>query len=194
MGHSMGIHWGKADIEIEIALIILNGEIVAQASQFSLNDVEVVSATVDLDEIWSHALFPPARRMQVSNKPLYQRVPLNESLTSACDVQPIRRLSSVKQAIIVKPEEEIALAGGCWIWDYLRRSNQAGAFLPLSGGIDSCATAVIFFCSMKLVYDAVQDGNEQVIRDARRISGESEDSTWLPSSPQDICKRLFHTW
>lgn len=33
------------------ALIIVNGEIKAQASQFSLNDVEVISATVDLDEV-----------------------------------------------------------------------------------------------------------------------------------------------
>ena len=87
----------------------------AQASQFSLNDVEVISATVDLDEIWSHASFPPARRMQVSSKPVYQRVSLEKSLASACDALISHRLSPVKQAIIVRPEEEIALAGGCWV-------------------------------------------------------------------------------
>ena len=33
------------------ALIAVNGKLVAQASQFSMHDVEVVTATVDLDEV-----------------------------------------------------------------------------------------------------------------------------------------------
>lgn len=165
----------------------------AQASQFSLSDVEVISATVDLDEIWSHASFPPARRMQVSSKPVYERVPLDQTLTSANDALLTSHLSTVKEAITVKPEEEIALAGGCWVWDYLRRSNQAGLFLPLSGGVDSCATAVIVFSAARLVMAGVQEGNEQVIKDIRRIAGESVDSTWLPSNPQEACNRIFHT-
>ena len=33
------------------------------------------------------------------------------------------------------PEEEISLGPACWLWDYLRRSGQAGFFLPLSGGV-----------------------------------------------------------
>jgi NAD+ synthase (glutamine-hydrolysing) len=36
------------------ASILVNGNLVAQASQFSLKDVEVVSATIDLDEIRSY--------------------------------------------------------------------------------------------------------------------------------------------
>jgi NAD+ synthase (glutamine-hydrolysing) len=35
------------------AMIVVNGEIVAQGSQFSLNDVEVVTATVDIEEVRS---------------------------------------------------------------------------------------------------------------------------------------------
>lgn len=132
--------------------------------------------------------------MQVATKPIYTPIPLDLKLTTASDALPSLQLSPVKQAIIVKPEEEIGLAAGCWIWDYLRRSGQAGALLPLSGGIDSCATAVIFFSMAKLVFTAIQAGNEQVIKDIRRIAGQPEDSTWLPSSAQNICNRLFHTW
>ena len=36
------------------ALISLNGDILQQASQFSLNDVEVITAVVDLNDIRSH--------------------------------------------------------------------------------------------------------------------------------------------
>lgn len=34
-------------------MIVINGEIVAQGTQFSLNDVEVVTATVDIEEVRS---------------------------------------------------------------------------------------------------------------------------------------------
>ena len=36
------------------ACIAVNGEIVAQGKQFDVNDVEVVTATVDLDDVQSH--------------------------------------------------------------------------------------------------------------------------------------------
>lgn len=36
------------------AAVAVNGALVAQASQFSLRDVEVVTATVDLDEVVSY--------------------------------------------------------------------------------------------------------------------------------------------
>lgn len=32
-------------------MIVVNGDVVAQGSQFSLNDVEVVTATVDIEEV-----------------------------------------------------------------------------------------------------------------------------------------------
>ena len=38
---------------------MLNGEVVAQGSQFSLRDVEVVTATVDLEEVRSHRAAVP---------------------------------------------------------------------------------------------------------------------------------------
>jgi NAD+ synthase (glutamine-hydrolysing) len=40
------------------AMIVINGEIVAQGSQFSLNDVEVVTATVDIEEVRSSLTIP----------------------------------------------------------------------------------------------------------------------------------------
>lgn len=32
-------------------MIVVNGDVVAQGSQFSLNDVEVVTATVDIEDV-----------------------------------------------------------------------------------------------------------------------------------------------
>ena len=51
------------------------------------------------------------------------------------------------------------LGPACWLWDYLRRSRTQGYFLPLSGGIDSCATAVIVYSMCRLAVDAARNGS-----------------------------------
>ena len=94
--------------------IIVNGEIVAQASQFSLKDVEVVTATVDLDEVRS-ARFAPSRRAQASKTPAYERVVVDMSLCydfvdQPTDLQPSRPRSINFHC----PEEEISLGPACW--------------------------------------------------------------------------------
>jgi NAD+ synthase (glutamine-hydrolysing) len=56
----------------------------------------------------------------------------------------------------------VSLGPACWLWDYLRRSRIQGYFLPLSGGIDSCATAVIVHSMCRLVAEAAATGGELV--------------------------------
>jgi hypothetical protein len=51
------------------------------------------------------------------------------------------------------------LGPACWLWDYLRRSRTQGYFLPLSGGIDSCATAIIVYSMCRLVVEAARGGS-----------------------------------
>ena len=40
---------------------------------------------------------------------------------------------------------------------------------------------------------AVEAGNEQVIRDVKRIAGAYEKEGWMPKSAQDLCHNTFHT-
>lgn len=35
--------------------------------------------------------------------------------------------------------------------------------------------------------------DEQVIADARRIAGEPEDSSYVPTDAREFCNRIFHT-
>ena len=106
------------------------------------------------------------------------------------------------------------LGPACWLWDYLRRSRTQGYFIPLSGGIDSCATSVIVYSMCRLVAEAARNGgrllstchyfsysynpnsthtDQQVISDARRIAGEPEGSDYIPSDPREFANRIFHT-
>lgn len=74
---------------------------------------------------------------------------------------------------------------------YLRRSGTAGYLVPLSGGIDSCATATIVFGMCRMVIDAIKAGNSQVIEDVKRLAAYGQGK--LPETPQELCNQIFHT-
>ncbi|PAV20178.1 glutamine-dependent NAD synthetase with GAT domain-containing [Pyrrhoderma noxium] len=175
------------------AMIAVNGRIIAQGSQFSLNDVEVVTATIDIEDVRSHRV-KASRSMQAAGAERYERieVPFALSDPNSLQVLDIEGQRNFKMRYHI-PEEEIALGPACWLWDYLRRSRTQGYFVPLSGGIDSCATAVIVFSMCRLVVQAANKYDQQVISDARRIVGEPAESGYIPTDPKEFCNRIFHT-
>jgi NAD+ synthase (glutamine-hydrolysing) len=137
------------------AMILVNGEIVAQGSQFSLNDVEVVTATVDLEEVRAYR-FAPSRGLQAIQAPPYKRIEVDFALTrEETQIDVLASPTPTRPARYHLPEEEIAYGPACWLWDYLRRSRTAGYLVPLSGGIDSCATATIVYSMCRLVIKAI---------------------------------------
>ena len=175
------------------AAIYCNGEIMAMSSQFSLNDVEVVTATLDLEAVRSFRT-SASRSMQGAQAPTYQRIEVPMSLSRREDnFNPLVVPSPAIEVKYHPPQEEISLGPACWLWDYLRRSRQSGFFLPLSGGLDSASTAIIVYSMARMVHSAAHEGNKQVISDMHRIAGEAEDSRWLPKTPQDFLGRCFYT-
>lgn len=176
------------------ALIVVNGQVVAQGSQFGLADVEVVTATVDIDDVRSYRSLALHGLQAVLVSSAYQQVdlpidlaPVSETLLALVAPTPTREIR------YHLPEEEIALGPACWLWDYVRRCRGAGFFLPLSGGIDSCATAVIVHLMCRLVVAAASAGNKQVISDARMVAGLGLDLDYVPTDPAEFASRIFHT-
>lgn len=91
---------------------MVNGEIVAQGSQFSLRDVEVTTATVDMDEVRS-ARYAPSTRLQAAQAPSYERIHLPVTLSR--DLMDVTaKKSERRQVRLYCPEEEIALSPACW--------------------------------------------------------------------------------
>lgn len=62
-------------------MIAVNGRVIAQGSQFSLNDVEVVTATVDIEDVRAHRA-RSSRSMQAASSERYYRVEVPFALTS----------------------------------------------------------------------------------------------------------------
>jgi NAD+ synthase (glutamine-hydrolysing) len=46
-----------------------------------------------------------------------------------------------------------------WLWDYLHCSRTQVYFLPVSDGINNCATAMIIYSMCGLAIDAAQNGS-----------------------------------
>lgn len=184
------------------ALVAVNGDFKVQASQFSLLDVEVVTATVDLEEVRSYRSASSSRGEQVANLAPLPRVRVDFNLCVDDDLAPLELPTPTITPYIHEPMAEIALGPACWLWDYLRRSGANGFFLPLSGGADSASTAGIVGVMTRLVAQAADPANplnlppravEQIVNDARRIVKAADDSTWRPTDARDFASHILHT-
>jgi NAD+ synthase (glutamine-hydrolysing) len=160
------------------SLICQNGELLAQASQFSLNDVEVITAYVNLATIQTFrngiaslqeqsSRSKPFPMIQIRHFSLRQQSSyfLSTSLSSLLVKETVPMIASRLQT----PEEECYQGPACWLWDYLRRSNASGFLLPLSGGADSASVAAIVRVMCIMVAQSALRGNMQVIADATKL-------------------------
>ena len=171
------------------ALIAVNGEVVAQGEQFSLQDVEVVTATVNLEDVRSYRGAMVSRSVQASQSQPIPRIDVDFDLTE----DEYRRAPSVPKNVRYRlPEEEIAYGPSCWLWDYLRRSGANGYFLPISGGSDSSSVAIIVGSMCQMVVKEASNGNQQVIREVRRLIGK-DDADYIPADARELANRLLYT-
>lgn len=90
------------------AMIMVNGDVVAQGSQFSLNDVEVVTATIDIEDVRAHRA-RSSRSFQAAMAERYQRIRVETALsTGKSDDLVELELTGKREAFYHQPEEEIA--------------------------------------------------------------------------------------
>ncbi|KAG8184684.1 hypothetical protein JTE90_013077 [Oedothorax gibbosus] len=167
--------------------IAINGQMVGIGKQFSLQDVEVVTAALDLDDVRSYRNNMGSRNVTASSSCAYTRVHVDFALSSDDLFLPP---SEPKEWVYHTPEEEISMGPACWLWDYLRRSGRGGFLLPLSGGADSSSSAVIVHSMCSIVCQAIDDGDTAVLQDLRKIIG---DPTYKPYNAKELCNQVLVT-
>ena len=93
-------------------MIATNGRIIAQGSQFSLNDVEVVSATIDIEDVRAHRA-RSSRSTQAAAAARYHRIEVPFALSGG-KFEEVREEDMVGLGVkpfdlrLHTPEEEIA--------------------------------------------------------------------------------------
>ena len=101
--------------------IVVKGEVVAQGSQFSLKDLEIVVAQVELERVASLRGSISCFLEQANGKPKVSLVAVPYNMCRPFNLKML--LSSLQKVMYHSPEEEIALGPDCWLWDYLSRSE-----------------------------------------------------------------------
>uniref|UniRef100_A0A8I3NYU5 Glutamine-dependent NAD(+) synthetase n=1 Tax=Canis lupus familiaris TaxID=9615 RepID=A0A8I3NYU5_CANLF len=149
---------------------------------------EVLTATLDLEDVRSYRAEISSRNLAASRVSPYPRVKVDFALSCREDL--LEPPSEPVEWMYHSPAEEISLGPACWLWDFLRRSRQAGFFLPLSGGVDSAATACLVYSMCRQVCEAVRNGNQEVLADVRAIV---DQLSYTPQDPRDLCGRLLTT-
>ncbi|XP_014778403.1 glutamine-dependent NAD(+) synthetase [Octopus bimaculoides] len=165
--------------------VTMNGKTLVQGPQFSVKDVVVLVATVDLDDVVSYRNQTKSFCLTATNHESFPQVQLPISFSTnmfAKTNEPIEWQYHT-------PEEEISLGPACWLWDYLRRSGMNGFFLPLSGGIDSSSVACIVHSMCRLVHEAVVNKDATVIEDLKRILNSDQ----IPDTPEALANQLLTT-
>lgn len=174
------------------SMIIQNGEVLAQSSQFSLLPVEVTVATVDLERVRSYRT-SASRNIQAARQPEYPRVECDIPLTRPSEDVFVSDNKVIATEIPIKlldPMEEIWMATSVYLWQYLVRSSSAGFFLALSGGLDSSTVALFVHGMAKLVLLSIKKGEDSTLQDLRKVVGIND---YHPESPEEIVSRLLHT-
>ena len=174
------------------SMIILNGKVLEQGPQYSFEPVSIITATIDIEQIRSFRS-QSSRNIQAAMQPEYPRIECDLRLTRPTTEVYLSDTLMLSKEIPIKvldPMAEIYNAEGLWLWQYLVRSNLAGFFLALSGGLDSSTVALFVFGMARLVLQSIQTGEAGTLVDLRRITG---DQGFTPETPQEIVRRLLHT-
>lgn len=174
------------------SMVLANGRVLAQGSQFSLSPVEVTTSTISIEDVRSYRS-SISRNLQGAAQPDFPRVECDLRLCHDADevyYSDVIQISKEIDIQILDPMEEIANAQAVFLWQYLTRTNSPGYFLALSGGLDSATVALFVYSMARMVVQAIKDGEQTVLADLRRVTGEPD---FLPSSTEEIVSRLLHT-
>eukprot|EP00756_Hemistasia_phaeocysticola_P006328 Hpha_TRINITY_DN13778_c0_g1::TRINITY_DN13778_c0_g1_i1::g.142269::m.142269/K01950/E6.3.5.1, NADSYN1, QNS1, nadE; NAD+ synthase (glutamine-hydrolysing) len=173
------------------AMVMVNGNLIAQGTQFSMRDVEVVTAVIDLRDIRSFRGAMNSRGVQASEAPPVPRIDIDFSL---CSKDVLISPNSPILPTYLDPMEELGRGPPCWLWDYLRRSAMRGFFVPLSGGADSTSTCTMVRLMCDLIVEEIQNelrqGGGPNLRDVRNVTRVPD---YTPTSGRELCGRLLHT-
>lgn len=181
---------GSRELYDGASLIAMNGKFLKVSNQFSLNDVEVISATVDISEVDGYRCPVPSRNRQAD-----AMVALNLPIIDIPDYQlTYRSLLQTTKPLLQFPvfhlEEQIGYAISCYLWDYLRRSGAHGFVLPMSSNEDSIACLALLGIMCRLVMNALNcadDYNRSVIaKDTERLIGK------IPESHTQLAYELIY--
>lgn len=131
------------------SMIYSAGKLLATGEHLSFHEVEVVTATINLDDVLSKRTSIVSRGIQADRRAIKSpRVHIEEYVpgfrltcpnSMACHETPEMKKQEYEE------EDEMGLGISRYLWNYINIVNSGGFFLPLSGGVDSGSTSLFIY-------------------------------------------------
>jgi NAD+ synthase (glutamine-hydrolysing) len=131
-------------------IIAQNGELLGLGPYHTLNEIEITEAVLNLQKIRMvrHAFTSGQRQVQEG-----KRLPIIDINFHICTKKNFYS-HAIKPTYDCASKQQIEVIGS-YLWDYLRKSDRRGFFLPLSGGSDSACVALCLYWLCEKVYNQI---------------------------------------
>ena len=161
-------------------MIYQSGKLLAVGEHLSFQEVEVVTAVLNLNDIRANrASIVSIPRQGALRDTTLKRVNIDDYFPSEPKFRfTMRDLTEYKSTEPIpvptmEMEREMGLASARYMWDYLTRGPFGGCFLPLSGGVDSSSTAMMVYfmadeISKILKFDVTGNEDKKRLQDLTR--------------------------
>ena len=167
-------------------IIAQNGEILGLGPYHTQDNYEILDCVINIQKIRLERHTFTSGQRQVHNNT--KRLPIiNIDFEFCTDKNWYSKKIEPKYDIGVKQQMEVVAS---YLWDYLRKSNQKGFFLPLSGGSDSACIALCVYYLCEKIFKALEQNNEHVLKILRKIVRVKD---YNPKSAKEICGKIFYT-
>jgi NAD+ synthase (glutamine-hydrolysing) len=141
------------------SMIYKNGKLLATGDHLTHAEVEVVTASVNLDDVRAYRSAIVSRGIQADRRD--KKIPrvMVEDYVPGFRLTCCNTKSYEETRAIILPtfaeEEEMGMGLSRYMWDYLCRSTAGGFFLPLSGGVDSGSTSLFVYYMCNRIVEIV---------------------------------------
>lgn len=165
--------------------IIQNGNVLGTGKYHTLNDIEICQGVLNLQKI----------RLQRQRFTGGQRMMLEQDILPTVQLEHNMCTPGIKYSKPYEPtydsaQQQYAEVASSYMWDYLRKSQAGGFFLPVSGDINSSLTTLLIYYLCLKVYKEINLRNEGVLVQLRAIV---KDAAYLPKSAEEICGKILKT-
>ncbi|TKR62311.1 hypothetical protein L596_026293 [Steinernema carpocapsae] len=136
--------------------IAQNGRIYSQIPQFDIEETAIAVSLLDLNDSLIYKSRSSSSTKESARHEDYRAIEFSDLLLPKNLPLSLPKSSAIVDYKIMTPIEELCHGPPAWLWHYLRRSGMSGYFVPLSGGQDSAAVAVMVRLMCDKVVEAVQ--------------------------------------
>ena len=136
-------------------LIASGGELLARGPRLTFHDVELSTATVDIDGNRRDQMRRGSHRPRHDAENQVIETPFHWPTRKPEALRPRERTREDRVSL---REEEFGRAVALGLWDYMRKSRAHGYVISLSGGADSAACAVLVALAVELAFAELGPG------------------------------------